>query len=91
MNGGNGPRSRKTQCPQEEQFVDVQDAQPDGADAPELDDPPAPRDEYLPLDTLERIFFVFFDLHTGQTALGFSLKLSVTTSKSFLHLSHVNS
>ena len=72
-------------------MLDEQDAQPEAAEAPALDDPPAPRDAYLPLDTLEMIFFVFLDLHLGQMALGFSLKLSVMTSKSFLHLSHVNS
>ena len=91
IDGGDGPRNRNTQCPQEEQFVDEQDPQPEAEEAPPLDDPPAPRAEYLPFDTLERIFLVFFDLHRGHAALGFSLKLRVTTSKSFLHLSHVNS
>ena len=52
---------------------------------------PERRDPYLPLPTLETSLCVFLDLHFGQTALGFSLRLSVTTSNCFLHLSHSNS
>jgi hypothetical protein len=65
-----------------------QDAQPEllGAlarvEEPELSDP------YFPFPTLDIILLVFLDLHFGQTALGFSLMLSVTTSNCFLHCLH---
>jgi len=52
------------------------------AELPELIEP------YLPFPTLDIILLVFLDLHFGQTAFGFSLKLRVTTSNCFLHLSH---
>jgi len=66
---------------------DEQDEQPEleGALAEEL---PELSDPYFPFPTLDIILLVFLDLHFGQTAFGFSLKLSVTTSNCFLHLSH---
>jgi hypothetical protein len=70
------------------QFDEEQDEHPElptvlaGAELPDRNDP------YFPLPTLEISLRVFFDLHFGHTALGFSLRLSVTTSNSFLHLSH---
>ncbi len=78
----------ENQCPQDEQFDDEQDEQPELDGAPVDTELPEPRDPYLPLLTLEIILLVFLDLHFGQTALGFSLRLSVTTSNCFLHLSH---
>jgi len=78
----------ENQCPQDEQFDDEQDEQPELAGALVENELPAPRDPYLPLLTLDIILLVFLDLHFGQTALGFSLRLSVTTSNCFLHLSH---
>ncbi|MFO7569962.1 MAG: hypothetical protein R6W75_09210 [Smithellaceae bacterium] len=69
-------------------MVDEQEEQPELADELVLTEPPESRAAYFPFPTLEIIFLVFFDLHLGQTALGFSLKLRVTTSNSFLHLSH---
>lgn len=52
---------------------------------------PFPGEEYFPRPTLDIILCVFFDLHFGHTAFGFSLMLMVRTSNCFLHLSHLNS
>ena len=75
------------QCPQDEQLDEEHDEQPEPA-APALDEPAELAHEYLLLPTLEISLLAFFDLHFGQTVLGFSLKLNVTTSNCFLHLSH---
>jgi hypothetical protein len=70
---------------------DVHEEQPELAGALVEAEPPDSMEPYLPLLTLDISLCVFLDLHLGQTALGFSLKLRVTTSNCFLHLSHSNS
>jgi len=70
--------------------VEEQDEHPE-EDGLELKEPPERKDPYFPFPTLETSLRAFLDLHFGQTAFGFSLRLKVTTSNCFLHLSHSNS
>lgn len=51
-------------------------------------EPPERKAPYFPFPTLETSLWAFLDLHFGHKGLGFSLRLSVTTSNCFLHLSH---
>jgi hypothetical protein len=67
--------------------VDEHEAQLELADD-ELDESADFAQEYFCFPTLETSFLAFFDLHFGHTVLGFSLRLKVTTSNCFLHLSH---
>jgi hypothetical protein len=69
----------------------VHDEQLEVLDETALLEPPFPDEEYFPRPTLDIILWVFFDLHFGHTAFGFSLMLMVRTSNCFLHLSHLNS
>jgi hypothetical protein len=71
--------------------VEEQDEHPEEDGAPVSSEPPERNDPYFPFPTLETSLWAFLDLHFGQTAFGFSLRLNVTTSNCFLHLSHSNS
>ncbi len=69
-------------------MVEEHEEQDDEEEAEELADEPLLNEPYLPFPTFEIILRVFFDLHLGHTALGFSPMLIVKTSNCFLHLSH---
>jgi hypothetical protein len=69
-------------------LVEEHEEQLEEEEAEELADESFPNEPYLPFPTFEISLRVFFDLHLGHTALGFSPMLMVKTSNCFLHLSH---
>jgi hypothetical protein len=70
---------------------DEQEEQPEPPDMPELNEPPAAREPYLPRPKEDINLEVFLDLHLGHDAVTFSVIPKVTISNSFPHLAHLYS
>jgi hypothetical protein len=79
------------QWPQDEQFDEEHDEQPELLPASALPELPELKDAYLPRPKADIILLVFLDLHFGHTAATFSLIPIVSISNWFVHLLHLYS